>query len=506
MSGTARYYPDRAGFKRLLKRGNAVPVYRQVLADTLTPVSAFEKLAGDSPHAFLLESVVGGEKIARYSFVGAEPYMVFRARGEAVELERPGGEAERCTSSDPLALLQGLVERHRLVAVPGLPRFCGGAVGFAAYDAVRYFEHLPTPPPDTLGLPDLSFALYNRMLVFDHIDKTVRVVAVAFAEDRDADAAYDEAVRAVDRMVEALRTPTPAHAEDVAVPRAVERPVTSTFDRAGFEAAVRTAKEYIRAGDVFQVVLSQRFSTETTASPLDIYRVLRVVNPSPFLFLVRQDAGSAGGGVHLIGSSPEVMVRVEGGVVTVRPIAGTRPRGRTPREDEELARELLADPKERAEHVMLLDLGRNDVGRVARPGTVRIDERMIIERFSHVMHITSNVSGLLADGRDAFDALRAALPAGTVSGAPKVRAMEIIDELEPVRRGPYAGAVGYVDFSGNMDTCIALRTIVMQGRTAHVQAGAGIVADSVPAREYEETLNKARALLVAIEVAESLGG
>jgi len=498
MTLPSRYYPDRAGFKRLTKRGNTVPVYRQVLADTLTPVSAFEKLAAGCPHAFLLESVVGGEKIARYSFVGSAPYLVFRARGDEVEIQR-GEAVERRTQADPLAALEGLLARHRPVTLPGLPRFSRGAVGFAAYDAVRMIEHLPNAPPDTLGLPDLSFALYSRMLVFDHIDKTIRVVAVAFTEGADADTAYDEATARIDAMVDRLRTPTTAHAEDVDVHTAVERRTTSTFDQAGFEAAVRVAKDYIRAGDILQVVLSQRLTTETDADALDIYRVLRVVNPSPFLFLVRQ------GDLHLIGSSPEVMVRVESGLVTVRPIAGTRPRGETAQEDEDLARELLADPKERAEHVMLLDLGRNDVGRVADFGTVKIDEQMIIERFSHVMHITSNVSGRLADGRTAFDALRAALPAGTVSGAPKVRAMEIIDELEPVRRGPYAGAVGYIDFSGNMDTCIALRTIVMQGRTAHVQAGAGIVADSVPDREYQETLNKAQALLLAIQVAETLG-
>ena len=502
MASDTAYYPDRAAFRRLAQRGNTVPVYRQLLADELTPVSAFEKLA-TGEHAFLLESVVGGEKVARYSFVGADPYLVFRARGADVTIEQDG-RTETQQADDPLAVLEDLVEGHRLVEMRGLPRFCGGAVGYAAYDAVRYIEHLDGAPPDTLGLPDLAFAFYNQMLVFDHIDKTVRVVSVAFTENTDVETAYARATERVDAMVDRLRTSTPTRADDVRIGGPADRETRSTFEQAAFEDAVRAAKEYIRAGDIFQVVLSQRLTTDTTADPFDIYRVLRVINPSPFLFFIRQ------GDLRLVGSSPEVMVRVEGGEVTIRPIAGTRPRGATDAEDEDLARELLADPKERAEHVMLLDLGRNDVGRVAQYGTVNIDEQMIIERFSHVMHITSNVSGRLQEGRTAFDALRAALPAGTVSGAPKGRAMQIIDELEPVRRGPYAGAVGYIDFSGNMDTCIALRTIMMTGETgptwqAHVQAGAGIVADSVPEREYEETLNKARALLLAIQTAESLG-
>ena len=495
MPHAPHYFPERAHFRRLAQRGNTVPVYRQLLADQLTPVSAFEKLpAGE--HAFLLESVVGGENVARYSFVGADPYLLFRAAGPDVTVDR-NGRIERHRCEDPLGLLERLLSDHRLVDLPGLPRFCGGAVGFAAYDAVRYVERLPSPPRDVLGLPDLSFAFYNQMLVFDHIDKTVRVVSVAFTADRDLDVAYDEAVARVDAMVERLRTPTATRADDVDVRQTMTRATTSTFDQAGYEAAVRKAKEYIRAGDIFQVVLSQRLSTETAADPLDIYRVLRVVNPSPFLFFIRQ------GDLRLIGSSPEVMVRVENGVVTIRPIAGTRPRGKTAQEDEELARDLLADPKECAEHVMLLDLGRNDVGRVAEFGTVRVTEQMIIERFSHVMHITSNVNGRLAAGKTAFDALRAALPAGTVSGAPKVRAMQIIDELEPVRRGPYAGAVGYVDFAGNLDFCIAIRTITLRDGVARVQAGGGIVADSNPAAEYQESCDKAGALLQAIEMAET---
>jgi len=477
-----------------------VPVYRQLTGDGLTPVSAFERIERSAP-SFLFESVVGGEKVGRYSFLGSEPFLRFEAWGRKVVVtdpERPG-DAIRGEFDDPLAELQKLVERYRAAHVPGLPRFTGGAVGYAAYDSVRYTEDLPNVPNDDRGLPDLSFAFFDRMVLFDHIRKTILVVAQAHLEPGgDPKEAYRLACERVDELVDRLRTPT---TELPLVDIDTEGPVTlqprSTFTREAYEDVVRRCQEYIKAGDIFQVVPSQRFELKTKARPFNIYRVLRVVNPSPFLFYLTFDD------FQLIGSSPEILVRVEEGMVTIRPLAGTRRRGKDEAEDQALAEELLADPKERAEHIMLVDLGRNDVGRVAEYDSVTISDVMKVERYSHVMHITSNVTGKLREGMTAFDALRAGLPAGTVSGAPKVRAMEIIDEVEPTKRGPYAGAVGYIDFTGNMDTCIALRTLVIQGETAYVQAGGGVVFDSVPAHEYEETVNKARGSLKAVEIAET---
>jgi anthranilate synthase component 1 len=495
--------PHRPSFEDFVRRvGQApcLPVYRQLTGDALTPVSAFRKIERSAP-SFLFESVVGGEKVGRFSFLGTEPFLRFEARGNAVaitETARPEA-AVRLTSANPFDNLQELVDRHRSVHLPGLPRFAGGAVGYAGYDAVRYTEHLPATPPDDRGLPDLSFAFYDRMVLFDHIRKTILVVAHAhLADGADPRAAYDRACARVDELVARLEEPGPELAlRDLDTEGPLKRTPRSNFTRERYEAVVRHCQEYIKAGDIFQVVPSQRFAVETTAAPFDIYRVLRVVNPSPFLFYLPF------GDFCLIGSSPEILVRVEDGTVTIRPLAGTRRRGRDEAEDRALAEELLADPKERAEHIMLVDLGRNDVGRVADFTTVQLSDVMKVERYSHVMHITSNVTGRLSAGKTAFDALRAGLPAGTVSGAPKVRAMQIIDEVEPQKRGPYAGAVGYIDFTGNMDTCIALRTLVLQGKTAYVQAGGGVVYDSVPGDEYEETVNKARGLLKAIEIAET---
>ncbi|MDA1017369.1 MAG: chorismate-binding protein, partial [Planctomycetota bacterium] len=374
----------------------------------------------------------------------------------------------------------------------------GGAVGYAGYDVVRYSERLPNAPEDDRGVPDLFFGFYDRMVIFDHIKKTIMVVAHARTKAPDAQEEYDRACSRINEICGQLETnESGLKLLDIDVNQEPNIEWTSNFTQAAFESAVNQTKEYIRAGDIFQVVFSQRLKLETTSSPLGIYRALRVVNPSPFMFLLRAPD------VDLVGSSPEIMVRVEDGLTTVRPLAGTRHRGKNEQEDAELAAELLADPKERAEHVMLIDLARNDVGRVAEFGSVKLDDVMVVEKYSHVMHITSNVTGKLKPGCSALDALRAGLPAGTVSGAPKVRAMQIIDEMEPHRRGPYAGAVGYIDFTGNMDTCIALRTLVVQGRTVYVQAGAGIVADSVPELEFQETLNKAKGLLKAIEVAQS---
>jgi len=497
-----RHFPDPDRFQQLASAYRLVPVYRRLLSDALTPLTAFHRIDTGGA-ACLFESVIGGEKVGRYSFLSSEPFLQVSAHGKTVTITQDG-ETLQFEADDPLEEL-----RRRLAAVQAahpqqgdLPPFIGGAVGYAGYDAVRYTEHLPAAPADDRQLPDLSFAFYDRMVIFDNVNKTL-VVMVMARLDRHPDgmAAYDDARRRVDKLVDQLSSPVGDVPPVDIDPGADGLPAyRSNFAQAEFEQAVRKCVAYIQAGDIFQVVISQRLEVAITAPPLEIYRSLRVVNPSPFMFFLRTPE------VTLVGSSPEIMCRVVDGQVTVRPLAGTRPRGRTEEEDRRLAEELLADPKERAEHVMLVDLGRNDVGRVARYQTVRLTDVMTIERYSHVMHITSNVTGKLAEGKDAFDALRACLPAGTVSGAPKVRAMEIIDQLEPHRRGPYAGAVGYLDYGGNMDTCIALRTIVIQDGKAYVQAGAGIVADSVPQLEYQETLSKARGLLKAIELTERRTG
>ena len=488
--------PDLATFRQQAASVRLVPVYRQLYSDTLTPVSALRK-AGWADDSFLFESVVGGEKVGRYSFLGGNPFLRMEAYGSEVVLSRPDGTQERRTVADPLAELGQMMAPFTSVHVPGLPRFLGGAVGYAGYDVIRYTEHLPNAPEDDRQLPDLSFAFYDQMIVFDHIRKTVLVVVHAQTDVLDLAAEYESACQKVDELCRQLQdNPVGLSMPDVIPVGEPSRPFASDFTQAEFELAVKHCQEYIKAGDIFQVVISQRLELETSAAPLDIYRALRVVNPSPFMFLLKTPS------VTLVGSSPEIMVRVEDGETTIRPLAGTRKRGANEAEDRALAEELLADPKERAEHVMLIDLARNDVGRIAEYGSVQLSDVMVVERYSHVMHITSNVTGKLRSDLTALDALRAGLPAGTVSGAPKVRAMEIIDEVEKHRRGPYAGAVGYLDYTGNMDTCIALRTLVMQGNKAYVQAGAGIVADSVPVSEYQETLNKAKGMLKAIEVAE----
>lgn len=504
------YSPSLADLSKQTAGGRTVPIHRRLMADELTPVGAFARLAEGADHAFLLESVVGGEQVARYSFVASRPTAVFRAKDRCASIERADGTVEVLSNvTDPLAELQKLLDvlqaAPRSDAAPGtagLPRFTGGAVGYAGYDTVRRYEPLPNPPTDDRHLDDLVFGIYEDMVIFDHVSKTVLVVAHAHLNEGAIDAAYREACQRIDRLVESLNRPLPAAMRDFDVDARLEIAGESTFTQGAFEAAVGRAKEYIFAGDIFQVVLSQRLRAICHCDPFDIYRALRVVNPSPFMFYMKSPRSL------LVGASPEILCRVEDGVITNRPLAGTRRRGATGEEDTKLERELLADPKDRAEHIMLVDLGRNDVGRVARPGSVALADVMAIERYSHVMHISSTVTGRLAEGRTALDALRASLPVGTVSGAPKVRAMQIIDELEPVRRGPYGGAVGYVDFSGNMDTCIALRTMVItpgswSGEwTIDMQAGAGIVADSDPAAEYEETMNKAKALLAAVAIVD----
>ncbi|HEX7127649.1 MAG TPA: anthranilate synthase component I [Thermodesulfobacteriota bacterium] len=493
------YFPDFGEFERLAGQGNLIPVSREIVADLETPVSAFAKLEHDARHAFLLESVEGGEKWARYSFLGADTGLTYRIAGDTVEIDRDGRVERFAGEADPFARLRALLARVKPVRLPGMPLFCGGAVGYIGYEAVRFFERFP-PVPAGEGGEDAAFLFTDTLVVFDNLRHRLRVISNASippGADRAAlEAAYRTACERIDRIVARLRTPV--------LPRALLSSgtsgrirVTPRTDRERFMALVERAKAYVRAGDVFQVVLSQRFDVDCEASPFDVYRGLRVVNPSPYMFFLRL------GSRTLIGSSPEVMVRLNDGQVELRPIAGTRPRGSDEASDAALEAELRANEKERAEHVMLVDLGRNDVGRVAALGTVRVDELMTVERYSHVMHLVSNVRGRLADGLDAFDVLRAAFPAGTVTGAPKVRAMEIIHELEAAERGPYAGAVGYISFAGNMDLCITIRTLVHERGRYWVQAGAGIVADSDPAAEHQECANKARALLRAAEVAQS---
>lgn len=494
------YYPSFDQFLQLSRQGNTVPVFRQLLADALTPVTAFERLAMPSGYAparncFLLESVVGGERVARYSFCGADPELTFTARGKDITIASPGG-TQTLTSDDPLGEMNQILSRYKPVHLPELPRFTGGFVGYAGYDMVRYYEPVGVGPADDRNLPDMVFGLYRTMVLFDHVSKTIKVVCNAHI-DGDPGKAYAQACERIERTIARLREGRGAAVGEITFDHLPQMPFESNFSREGFEQAVLKAKQYIAAGDIFQVVLSQRLSVSAKSRPFDIYRALRVVNPSPFMFLLNTPD------VTLVGSSPEILCRVENGVVTNRPLAGTRPRGRDVQQDQQLEKELLADEKERSEHIMLVDLARNDVGVVAEPASVKLADVMSVERYSHVMHIVSNVQGKLAPGKTAFDALRAALPVGTVSGAPKIRAMQIIDELEPTRRGPYAGGVGYVDFGGNMDTCIALRTMVIAGGRIYLQVGAGIVADSDPAAEYAETINKSRAMLKAIEVAEA---
>ncbi len=492
------YQPDRPTFLKRADLGNLVPVWRELVLDEETPVSIYERFrralrrGGGAPHTFLLESVEGGEHIARYSFIGGAPRLTFRARGRRVEITPADGPPRIIEDADPLAELRRLMSAYRPVPDPALPRFFGGAVGYIGYDAVAQFENVPLPAVE-FDWPDMIFDITDTLLVFDHVRHTVKVVSNAVI-DRDPAHAYQAAIDRIDAACARLATPSPRSFIDAYEP-IPDVPSASNIPREDFLEAVGCAKNHIRAGNIIQVVLSQRFYSQASYDALDVYRGLRLVNPSPYMFCL--DFGDR----QLAGSSPEIHVRCEGHRVETRPIAGTRPRAEDPAEDARLAEELLADPKERAEHIMLVDLARNDLGRVCRPGSVRVAELMIIERYSHVMHIVSDVRGEMSPDRDAYDLMRATFPAGTVSGAPKVRAMEIIAELEPVRRGPYAGAVAYFGFSGNLDSCITIRTVALDGRQAWVQAGAGIVADSDPSREWEETRNKARGMLKALALA-----
>jgi len=476
------YYPTLEEVKKHKKDGNLVPIYREIVADLETPVSAFLKI-NRGGYSFLLESVEGGQQLARYSFIGTEPYRVLATRRE--------------DKINPLPLIAEESNKYKVVLVSDLPRFCGGAVGYLGYEVVTRFEELPSPVGDPLGLPESLFMFVDTMLVFDHVTHKIKVLSHVRL-DGDIEQAYQNAVSKIDELVERLSQPLkPTQQTKSATPHASNHNLSSNFSKENFEASVVNIKQYITSGEAIQVVLSQRLAQPTDAAPFEIYRALRTLNPSPYMFFLDFND------FHIIGASPEILVRVEDGNVMTRPLAGTRPRGKNPAQDTMLEQELRSDEKERAEHIMLVDLGRNDIGRVSEPGTVEVSELMNVERYSHVMHLVTHVQGKLRHDLTAFDAMRACFPAGTVSGAPKIRAMEIIAELEPDKRGPYAGAAGYFSFSGNMDMAIAIRTIVMTKGIAYVQAGCGIVYDSIPEREYQETMSKAQALLKAIDQAES---
>jgi anthranilate synthase component 1 len=489
------FQPSLEDFKKKAKQGNLIPVYREILGDMETPVSAFQKI-DDGRHSFLLESVEGGEKWGRYSFLGSRPSVVVRSFDRKVEIIRKGDVEVHLFDHDPLESIKKILSAYKPVPDPALPRFYGGAVGYMGYDVVRFFEELPDRDKSGLDLPDIFFMLTDTLVIFDNITHMIKVVSNAHIEGKSITAAYKEATNKIDAIVKKLRRGVRSQKSGVRKRSRKASKLASNFTQPEYEQAVLKAKEYIKAGDIFQVVPSQRFHTTISAEPFEVYRALRLINPSPYMYFLRC------GDATIVGASPEVMVRLEGDRIELRPIAGTRRRGATEDEDKALEQDLLADPKERAEHIMLVDLGRNDVGRVSDPGSVNVSELMVIERYSHVMHIVSNVRGTLSHGNDSYDVIRACFPAGTVSGAPKIRAMEIIEELEPTRRGPYAGAVGYFGFSGNMDTCITIRTLVIKEGVAYIQAGGGVVADSDPAAEYQETVNKAKAMMRAVEMAE----
>ena len=487
-------YPTEKEFRRLTKRGNLIPVIAEIQADLETPVTAFLKVCRKK-NAFLLESVEQGEKLGRYSFLGTNPKLTFQSRGPTVLFRDEKGRRRFLNHHGPLEMVEELLRPFRFVSVEGMPAFCGGLVGFIGYDVVRFFEKIPNRHKGKSLFPDSAMLFIDQFVIFDHLRRSMKIVALAHVKGNPS-SAYRQARRKIDGILKSLsRSIAPQAPISLGRVHPLKK-MTSNMTRRQFEKKVRQAKQYIRRGDVVQVVLSQRFEVPFSKDPFQVYRALRSINPSPYMFYLKLEE------LTLIGSSPEIFVQCEGNRVKVRPIAGTRRRGKTEKEDLALERALLASPKERAEHVMLLDLGRNDIGRVCRPGSVRIREFMKVERYSHVMHVVSEVGGVLRKGETLFGTIRAAFPAGTVSGAPKIRAMEIIDELEESVRGPYAGCVGYFSFSKSLDSCITIRTIVVKGRKAYVQAGAGIVADSRPKQEYFETLNKAKALLQAIACVE----
>jgi len=483
-------------FKKKTEEGNLVPIYREIMADMETPVSAFLKIK-EGKYSFLFESVEGGEKWARYCFLGSNPSIVFYSKGRNTTIIRDGTAEEFDNFRDPLGLLKKLMAEFTPVRLESLPRFFGGAVGFLSYDMVKYFEKLSDLAENDLNHPDAVFVITDSILIFDNISQKIKIVSNAFIKNGALRESYDNAIRKIETLASRLQKPIMPDTLSKNGPSFKKFKCESNFTKEDFKRAVLKCKEYIYNGDVVQVVLAQRLKTSIAADPFNIYRALRTFNPSPYMYYLQL------GELEIVGSSPEALVRLEGKDVELRPIAGTRPRGKTEEEDIALGSELLKDEKELAEHIMLVDLGRNDLGRIAEIGSVAVNEQMVIERYSHVMHIVSNVRANLKKGKDSYDVIRAAFPAGTVSGAPKIRAMEIIDELEPNRRGLYAGAVGYFSFSGNLDTAIAIRTLVIENKTAYLGIGAGIVADSDPEKEYQETLNKGKALLKAIEIAEN---
>jgi anthranilate synthase component 1 len=484
--------PDFTAFRQMAEQANVVPVYREILGDLETPVSAYKKLRDQGP-SYLLESVEGGEKWGRFSFLGFNPSLILECRESRVTLNRRGAIEQLNPEVDPFQHLRRVMQGFQAVEAPGLPRFWGGLVGYLSYDMVRYIERLPELTP-AIAMPEARLLLADHLLIFDNLRQTIKVVVLAhLTPEVSLKHQYNQTVAEIHSIIERLRRPVP---HEASAPRGAGQGLSSNLTREEFEAIVLKGKEYITAGDIIQVVLSQCFKTPLGRDPLDLYRALRCINPSPYMFFL--DTGD----LQLVGASPEVLVRLEENHIIYRPIAGTRPRGATPEEDQTLETDLLADPKERAEHIMLVDLGRNDVGRVSTIGTVRVPELFTVERYSHVMHLVSQVEGELSSSEDAISLLASTFPAGTVTGAPKVRAMEIIEELEPTRRGPYAGAVGYLGFSGNLDFCITIRSFTVHEGQVYLQVGAGIVADSDPAREYQETVNKAKALMRALELAE----
>jgi anthranilate synthase component 1 len=490
--------PDYKEFARLARQATLVPVVKSVMADLLTPVSAFLAVAGKEPEAFLLESVERGERIGRYTFLGARPYMQVRARGRQIEVRR--GKRVEHHQGNVLEMLKNLLREHRPVTFAGLPPFTAGAVGYFAYDSVRQLENIGQHAKDDISLPDCVLMFFDRLLTFDHLLHQIHIIASGDVSRESPRQAYDRAITDIEVLEKKLAAGVrPDLGRKSGTPRLAKMKVHSATSRRRFVECVERCKEYIAAGDIFQVVLSQRLDFTPGIAPFDIYRSLRAVNPSPYLYFLRM------GDTHVVGSSPEMLLRVSGSKLEYRPIAGTHPRGRDEAEDERLEKAMLSDEKERAEHVMLVDLGRNDLGRVSEYGSVKVRDLMYVERYSHVMHIVSALEGKLREGLDALDAFAACFPAGTLSGAPKVRAMQIIEELEPVRRGIYGGSVLYADFAGNLDSCIAIRTMLMKGKKAYLQAGAGIVADSDPRREFEECVNKAKAVLRAVEVARNSG-
>lgn len=496
--------PTQDNFLKLTQKGNIIPIYKEILGDLETPVSAYFKVAAKAKYSFLLESVEGQEKVARFSFLAKDPEYVLQSKDAKATITRfKDGKAikESLTITDsPLTIIRDLMQPYKFVPTPGLPQFCGGLVGYLSYDTVRFFEKIPNTTKDDLKMPDTLLMLAKDFILFDHINHKIKIVHCCQIDQKDSQALkvkkYKAALKKINALQKELQQPLDVTKLTKKSKTILKKaPLQSNFTKSEFKKAVERAKKYIRAGEIIQVVLSQRFNVKLKTDPIHIYRALRALNPSPYMYSLNFN------GLQIVGSSPELLVRCENGIVETRPIAGTRPRGKNEQEDNFYAKDLLNDPKEKAEHIMLVDLGRNDIGRVCEKGSVHLSEFMNVEKYSHVMHIVSNVRGKLNQGMDGFDVLKATFPAGTVSGAPKIRAMEIIDELEEHTRGPYAGCIGYFSFSGNLDTCITIRTIVIKNKTAYIQAGAGIVADSNPEKEYQETANKAKSQLLAIDYA-----